>query len=52
MYVQNGLLLLVTMAGMIMLPGGVTNAITSAVAGRLYDNVGQSVLRLLALYSP
>lgn len=40
MYVQNGLLLPVTMAGMIMLPGGVTNAITSAVAGRLYDNVG------------
>ena len=40
MYIQNGLLLLVAMAGMIMLPGGVTNAITSAVAGRLYDNVG------------
>lgn len=39
MYVQNGLLLLVAMAGMIMLPGGVTNAITSAIAGRLYDNV-------------
>ena len=40
MYIQNGLLLPVAMAGMIMLPGGVTNAITSAVAGRLYDNVG------------
>ena len=40
MYIQNGLLLLVAMAGMIMLPGGVTNAITSAIAGRLYDNVG------------
>ena len=40
MYIQNGLLLLVAMAGMIMLPGGVRNAITSAVAGRLYDNVG------------
>lgn len=40
MYIQNGLLLLVAMAGMIMLPGGVVNAITSAVAGRLYDNVG------------
>ena len=39
MYIQNGLLLLVAMAGMIMLPGGVRNAITSAVAGRLYDNV-------------
>ena len=40
MYIQNGLLLLVAMAGMIMLPGGVRNAITSAVAGHLYDNVG------------
>ena len=40
MYIQNGLLLPVAMAGMIMLPGGVVNAITSAVAGRLYDNVG------------
>lgn len=40
MYIQNGLLLPVAMAGMIMLPGGVVNAITSAVAGRLYDDVG------------
>lgn len=40
MYIQNGLLLPVAMAGIIMLPGGVVNAITSAVAGRLYDNVG------------
>lgn len=40
MYIQNGLLLPVAMAGMIMLPGGVVNAITSAVAGRLYDKVG------------
>lgn len=40
MYIQNGLLLLVAMARMIMLPGGVANAITSTVAGRLYDNVG------------
>lgn len=40
MYIQNGLLLPVAMTGIIMLPGGVVNAITSAVAGRLYDNVG------------
>ncbi|MFC2684308.1 MAG: DHA2 family efflux MFS transporter permease subunit [Limosilactobacillus oris] len=40
MYIQNGLLLPVAMAGIIMLPGGVVNAITSAVAGRLYDNIG------------
>ncbi|MGM9892009.1 DHA2 family efflux MFS transporter permease subunit [Limosilactobacillus sp.] len=40
MYIQNGLLLPVALTGIIMLPGGVINALTSAVAGRLYDNVG------------
>lgn len=40
MYIQNGLLLPVALTGIIMLPGGVVNALTSAVAGRLYDNVG------------
>lgn len=40
MYIQNGLLLPVALTGMIMLPGGIINALTSAVAGRLYDQVG------------
>ena len=40
MYIQNGLLLPVALTGIIMLPGGVVNALTSAVAGRLYDSVG------------
>lgn len=40
MYIQNGLLLPVALTGIIMLPGGVVNALTSAVAGRLYDNIG------------
>lgn len=40
MYYQNGLLLPVALTGMVMLPGGVINAVTSAFAGRLYDNVG------------
>lgn len=40
MYIQNGLLLPVALTGVIMLPGGVVNALTSAVAGRMYDNIG------------
>ncbi|WP_076459254.1 DHA2 family efflux MFS transporter permease subunit [Limosilactobacillus caccae] len=40
MYYQNGLLLPVALTGLVMLPGGVINAITSAFAGRLYDSVG------------
>lgn len=40
MYIQNGLLLPVALTGIIMLPGGMINALTSAVAGRLYDNIG------------
>ncbi|WP_242335815.1 DHA2 family efflux MFS transporter permease subunit [Limosilactobacillus urinaemulieris] len=39
-YLQNGLLIPVALTGIIMLPGGVINAITSALAGRLYDNIG------------
>ncbi|MBD5807265.1 DHA2 family efflux MFS transporter permease subunit [Limosilactobacillus walteri] len=40
MFYQNGLLLPVALTGLIMLPGGIINALTSAVAGRLYDNIG------------
>ena len=40
MYIQNGLLLPVALTGMIMLPGGIINALTSAFAGRLYDQIG------------
>lgn len=39
-YLQNGLLIPVALTGMIMLPGGVINAVTSDLAGRLYDNIG------------
>lgn len=39
-YLQNGLLIPVALTGIIMLPGGVINAVTSALAGRLYDNIG------------
>ncbi|MBD5431802.1 MAG: multidrug efflux MFS transporter [Lactobacillus sp.] len=39
-YLQNGLLVSVALTGIIMLPGGLVTAATSAVAGRLYDNFG------------
>ena len=40
MYIQKGLLLPVALTGMIMFPGGLMNAIVSAISGRLYDHVG------------
>lgn len=40
MYIQKGLLLPVALTGIIMLPGGLVNALTSAIAGRMYDSVG------------
>ncbi|MTV81445.1 DHA2 family efflux MFS transporter permease subunit [Secundilactobacillus folii] len=40
MYMQKGLLLPVAMTGIIMLPGGIVNALVSAVSGRLFDSIG------------
>lgn len=48
-YLQNGLLIPVALTGMIMLPGGVINAITSALAGRLYDNIGAKKTVMIGL---
>ncbi|MGN1271688.1 MAG: DHA2 family efflux MFS transporter permease subunit [Lactobacillus sp.] len=39
-YLQNGLLVAVALTGIIMLPGGLINALVSALAGRMYDNLG------------
>lgn len=39
-YLQNGMGVPVAMTGIIMLPGGIVNAIVSALAGRLYDSIG------------
>lgn len=39
-HIQNGLLIPVALTGSIMLPGGIVNAIVSAIAGRLYDKNG------------
>lgn len=47
MYMQKGLLLPVAMTGIIMLPGGIVNALVSAVSGRLFDNFGAKWLTRL-----
>lgn len=47
MYMQKGLLLPVAMTGIIMLPGGIVNALVSAVSGNLFDNFGAKWLSRL-----
>ena len=37
------------LTGAIMLPGGIVNAVTSAVAGRMYDNIGAKKPALVGL---
>lgn len=44
LYLQNGLAISVGLTGIIMLPGGILNAVVSAFAGRLYDNIGAKLL--------
>lgn len=43
-YLQNGFGYAVAVTGMIMLPGGIINAIVSLLAGRLFDKIGASLL--------
>ncbi|BDR55513.1 DHA2 family efflux MFS transporter permease subunit [Xylocopilactobacillus apis] len=50
MYLQNGLGIVVAMTGIIMLPGGLMNAIVSVVAGRLFDNFGAKWLTRLGFF--
>ncbi|WP_318764852.1 DHA2 family efflux MFS transporter permease subunit [Lactiplantibacillus carotarum] len=40
MYWQKGLVVPVALTGVLMLPGGVINAVVSATSGRLFDNYG------------
>lgn len=46
-YIQSGRLLAVALTGIIMLPGGLINALTSAIAGRVYDQIGAKFPALL-----
>ena len=48
-YIQNGVGIAVALTGAIMLPGGIVNAVTSAVAGRMYDNIGAKKPALVGL---
>ncbi|WP_300558021.1 DHA2 family efflux MFS transporter permease subunit [Companilactobacillus sp.] len=47
MYLQNGLGVAVALTGVVMLPGGVINAVTSFVAGRAYDHIGAKIMSRL-----
>ena len=42
-YLQRGLLLPIAVAGLVLLPGGLMNAVFSLVSGRLYDKIGARV---------
>ena len=42
-FVQNGLMIPVAATGMILLPGGVMNAVISLISGRLYDKIGAKI---------
>lgn len=39
-FYQNSMLLAVAVTGVVMLPGGIVNALVSMVAGRVYDRIG------------
>lgn len=39
-YYQNGMGIAVALTGMVMLPGGIINALVSMVSGRLFDKIG------------
>lgn len=46
-FIQNAMMLPVAMTGLIMLPGGIVNALISAFAGRMYDRMGAKLLARL-----
>lgn len=46
-FIQNAMMLPVAMTGIIMLPGGIVNALVSAFAGRMYDRMGAKLLARL-----
>lgn len=46
-YYQNSMLLNATLAGIVMLPGGVVNALVSMGAGRLFDRIGARIPALI-----
>ncbi len=45
-FYQNGMLVAVALTGIVMLPGGIVNAVVSMVSGRIYDRIGARTLAL------
>lgn len=43
-YLQNSLLLPVALTGILLLPGGIVNAVLSLVAGKIFDRIGAKIL--------
>lgn len=46
-FYQNAMLIAVALTGIVMLPGGVVNAIVSMVAGKIYDRIGARIPALI-----
>ena len=46
-FYQNSMLLAVSFTGIVMLPGGIINAIVSMLSGRIYDKIGARIPALL-----
>ncbi len=46
-YYQNGMLLAVALTGIVMLPGGVVNALVSVAAGNIFDRIGARIPALM-----
>ena len=46
-FYQNSMLLAVSFAGLIMLPGGIINAFVSMISGHIYDRIGARIPALL-----
>ncbi len=42
-YYQNGMRIAVALTGIVMLPGGIINALVSMVSGRLFDKIGARI---------
>ncbi|WP_407656772.1 DHA2 family efflux MFS transporter permease subunit [Anaerosinus massiliensis] len=49
-YLQGGLGISMSLAGLIMLPGGLINGIMSQVSGRLFDRTGPKLLVLIGFF--
>lgn len=46
-FIQRSMMIPVALTGIIMLPGGIVNALVSAIAGKLYDNYGVKTIAII-----